>query len=345
MKYHLHKYPILIAGHVLFWLSYLTAEHISHLLYGENHWQGSVFSSVFIMVASALLAMLFIKLEKKSVSVRYTLVLFLGLLTLVFWNNLTSILHGHTSLTALIQAPILESLTGSAYRVLLIIAWAGLLASGYNYLQKKAHAKEIEQAQHTAKEAQLQLLMTQINPHFLFNVLNSLDVAILDKDTKTAHQMLIKLSQFLRITLEHKFDKKIPLHQELSLLSYFVEIEQQRSKQHIEFNYQIQSDAEQAYLPPLILQPLMENAIKFSRQILTDCEIILVATISNKLLHINISNPYIETAYSNTNGTNTGLNNVKNRIELLYGSSGQFCIQIGNNRFSVNLIIPLEVAA
>jgi LytS/YehU family sensor histidine kinase len=258
---------------------------------------------------------------------------------------LTSVLHTHISLDELLQAPLSDWLSGSSYRVLLIISWAGLFSSAYTYLEKKAQEREVLKAKSAMKEAQLQQLMTQLNPHFLFNVLNSIDVAILDNDNETAHQMLIRLSQLLRSTLEHKFTNKVQLKQEIALLNSFVEIEQQRFKQNIQFNYQIQPNASMAFLPPLILQPLMENAIKFSWHLGTDCNIDLVASIKNSQLNIQISNQFNEKQLSDKEGTKTGLENVKSRLQLLYGDEAILTIKKHVNSFTVTLLIPLEVAA
>ena len=270
---------------------------------------------------------------------KYHILFILGIITLIVWHNLTNILHNHITFNELLHAPLLDWLSGSAYRILLFITWAGLFASSYNYLEKKTQQREIERAKSATKEAQLQQLMTQLNPHFLFNVLNSLDVAILEKDTETAHQMLVQLSQFLRSTLEHKFDNKIPLKQELKILNGFVKIEQQRFKHNIRFNLQIQTAAEHAYLPPLILQPLIENAIKFSWQLAKECNIELMANVEDRQLNINITNPFMPNKTLPCKGTSTGLENVKTRLKLLYGNEAMLTTHEENDLFSVKLII------
>jgi len=340
----LYKYFLLLIAHILFWFFYGAFEHISHLIYGEDHWQGSLFSSLFIMLATALLALLFKFLENKITIVRYALVLFCGITVLVIWHNLTSILHTHITLDELLRAPLLEWLSGISYRVLLIISWAALFVSSYTYLEKKSQEEDVLKAKNAMKEAQLQQLMTQLNPHFLFNVLNSIDVAIIEKNTDIAHQMLVKLSQLLRGTLEHKFTNKVLFKQEVELLNYFIEIEQQRFKQSICFNYHIQPETLSAFLPPLILQPLMENAIKFSWHLAADCKINLTANIDGTKLSIEISNHFNEKQLQGNEGTKTGLENVKSRLQLLYGDEAILTTNTHTNCFTVALLIPLEVA-
>jgi len=324
---------------------YAAFEHISHLIYGENHWQGSLFSSLFMMISTALLALFFKFVENKPAFFKYPLLFIIGLIVLVVWHNLTSVLHAHITLDELLLAPLSAWLSGSSYRVLLMITWAGLFASAYTYIEKKAQEHEVSKAKAGMKEAQLQQLMTQLNPHFLFNVLNSIDVSILEKDTETAHKMLVKLSQLLRNTLEHKFTNKIQLKEEIELLNHFIDIEQQRFKQHIRLNYQIQKKALGAFVPPLILQPLMENAIKFSWHLGADCDIDIVASINNSQLKIQVSNQFNEKQLLNKEGTNTGLENVKSRLQLIYEDEATIAIKKQTNYFIVELLIPLEVAA
>ncbi len=297
------------------------------------------------MVATGLLASVYDKLSKTSNLVRFSVLIPLGLVTFVFWHNLTTALHGDIPLLDVLQAPILDWFSDSSYRLLVLLSWLGLFISGSIYLEKQEQKKETHKAQRATKEAQLQLLMTQLNPHFLFNVLNSIDVAILEKDTEIAHQMLVQLSQFLRTTLEHEFDAKIQLHKELYLLDHYIKIEKQRSKQQILFTFNIEPIAESAFVPPLILQPLIENAIKFSRQLHRGSEIKVNATVKNQSLSIEISNEFIECPDLSHRGTNTGVKNVKNRINLLYGESATLAVTEDKHWFIVLLSIPLEVKA
>jgi LytS/YehU family sensor histidine kinase len=314
-------------------------------MYGENHWQGSLFASLFIMISTALLALLFKFVEDKVAIFKYSLLFFCGLLVLVFWHNLTSILHTHITFDELLQAPVSAWLSGSSYRVLLIVLWAALFVGVYTYLEKQSQEGEVLKAKNAMKEAQFQQLMTQLNPHFLFNVLNSIDVAILEKDTDSAHQMVVKLSQLLRTTLEHKFTNKVQLKQEIALLNYFIEIERQRFKQRIQVDYQIQPEALYAFLPPLILQPLMENAIKFSWHLGVDCKIDLIASITGAQLNLQISNQVDQNQVLDIEGTKTGLENVKSRLQLVYGDEANLTTVKQEGCFTVALVVPLEVAA
>lgn len=340
----MYQYPILRVAHVLFWVLYAGLEHLSHIMYGENHWQGSLFASLVAMICTAALALVYERTVQKPIVLRVLALSAVGFVTIIVWHNLTRLLHYHISLEALINAPFIDWLAGSAYSVVLLVGWAGLFVSAYIYLEKKAQQEELQLIKSTARDAQLQQLLHQISPHFLFNVLNSIDVAILEKDNDTAHKMVVKLSHFLRSTLDQKFHNKITLKQELELLHHFVDIEQQRFHQHIQFKEQIQSESLKAFLPPLLLQPLVENAIKFSWQLGTDCIITLNVSINERLLNIAICNPCDATKSNAAAGTNTGLNNVRSRLALLYGENAYLRTRCVQQQFEAVLQLPLELA-
>ena len=340
----MYQFPILRIGHLLFWLLYGALEHISHTLYGENHWQGSLFAPMVAMLLTGMFALIYEKTEEKGWLLRIVALSLVGFVTVFITHNVTRVLHYHISLEALLDGDFLLWMSGSAYTVLLLLTWTGLFVSAYTFLQKKAQQEELALIKNTARDAQLQQLLYQLNPHFLFNVLNSIDVAILDKNNETAHQMVVKLSRFLRGTLAHKFQNKVTLEQELTLLSHFVEIEQQRFHQRIDIHNDIAPEALKAFLPPLLLQPLMENAIKFSWQLGSDCTIKLRATVENNNLKILLINPFDAAKASTVSGTNTGLANVGHRLQLLYGDNASLITNAQDGEFSALLQLPLEVA-
>ena len=298
-----------------------------------------------MMLATGALAVCYIYLQHKPGKLGYAALMLFGLVLFTLWNGLNAVLHGQITTEQLMAGGWLAWYSGGAYRFLLLLSWIGLFISGYIYLQKQTQKRQLLTAQHLAREAQLQLLMAQLNPHFLFNVLNSLDVAILEGNNGEAHQMVVKLSQFLRITLEHKFAGKIALQQELELIQRFVDIERQRSRQRLLVNYYVDADAESAYLPPLILQPLIENAIKFSRTLGgSNAQINITAGIVAQQLNISITNLYNTADKAAVAGTSSGLENVTHRLNLLYGEGARLLTEDQAGRFTVIIALPLEVA-
>jgi len=176
-----HKYPLLRIGHVLFWAFYGVMEHLSHLAFGENHWQGSLFGPLMAMIGTAVFA-LFLELSSRwHLFLRSLVAALFSVLFLLLWHNLTRVLHYQLTLEQLKGLPLMEWFGGSSYSVLLLSTWAALYLGCYIWLGKRAQQQELIDSQHAARDAQLNLLRYQLNPHFMFNVLNSIDVAVLSK--------------------------------------------------------------------------------------------------------------------------------------------------------------------
>ncbi|MFY9554214.1 MAG: histidine kinase [Blastocatellia bacterium] len=120
---------------------------------------------------------------------------------------------------------------------------------------------ELAQAQLQVTEAQLEALKMQLHPHFLFNTLNSIS-ALLDEDVEAADQMLARLGDFLRLTLDNSGAREVTLQEELEFLRCYLEIERVRFQDRLTVNLQIEPETLEARVPNLILQPIVENAIR-----------------------------------------------------------------------------------
>ena len=112
-----------------------------------------------------------------------------------------------------------------------------------------------------AHQAHLKMLRYQLNPHFLFNTLNAISTLILMKENDTAEAMVSRLSDFLRYSLDNDPIKKVPLGQEIKALRLYLEIEKVRFGERLEVTWDIEDDCEDAMVPSMILQPIVENAI------------------------------------------------------------------------------------
>jgi two-component system sensor histidine kinase AlgZ len=197
-----------------------------------------------------------------------------------------------------------------------------------------------------ARDAELQLLRSQINPHFLFNSLNSIS-ALTTFNAEAARAMTIELGDFFRKTLAVSERKMIPLTEEIALCEHFLAIEKIRFGEKLITNFDIQDSALGAQVPPMFLQPLVENAIKHGIYHLSHGGTInLVGIVKGARLHLEISNPtdvsVLVSAINKTQGTGTGLKNLKARFENIYGAQAKVSWQLLDNIFSVNIQIPLE---
>ena len=116
----------------------------------------------------------------------------------------------------------------------------------------------------SSENAQLQLLRYQLNPHFLFNTLNAVNALIANNDNERAQAMIVKLSRFLRYSLDSNPDQKIPLEQEIRALELYIDIEKARFGDRLNFSLSLPATASRALIPSLLLHPLLENAMKYA---------------------------------------------------------------------------------
>ena len=209
----------------------------------------------------------------------------------------------------------------------------------YNAIQEKV---QIEASLKTSlKEAELQMLRSQINPHFLFNSLNSISSLTLSKPEK-AREMIIKLSEFMRYSLKNKDDRMVEFREELYNIEYYLDIERVRFGSRLIYNADITSDTEKCNVPSMILQPLVENAIKhgvFSSS--EQVNLILKARIEDNMLIIRVSNDF-DSETTIVKGTGTGLTNIKKRMALLFGSEDLVQIKKSDKLFIVEICVPLQ---
>lgn len=194
-----------------------------------------------------------------------------------------------------------------------------------------------------ARDAELQMLRSQINPHFLFNSLNSIS-ALTSIDASAARSMAIELGSFYRKTLAISNRQQISLGEELELCEHFLAIEKIRFGEKLQVNLELEPASLAAQVPAMFMQPLIENAIKHGICNLSEGGVIHIKSVTeNNRLHVAISNP-VEPGSSDTIGTATGLKNFKARIYNLYQERARVSWYESRNYFYVDMIIPFELA-
>lgn len=204
--------------------------------------------------------------------------------------------------------------------------------------------KEIEQrkddAEKLAKETELVKLRQQLQPHFLFNSLNSIS-ALAGSKPEEARKMIQQLSDFLRGTLRKDEQQLVSLKEELQHLHLYLEIEKVRFGHRLNTHIDCNETLESHTLPSLLLQPLVENAIKFGLYDTTDLVLIEVfTTIENNELIIQVKNPYDPTTAMPRKGTGFGLSSVSRRLYLLYGRTDLLKTHPGETHFTTTIFIP-----
>ena len=195
-----------------------------------------------------------------------------------------------------------------------------------------------------AREAELRALRAQINPHFLFNSLNSIS-ALTTVDPARARDMCILLSDFLRKTLSAGNQDTISLAEEIALIRTYLAVEQIRFGKRLAFQIDVEENCERCLLPPLLLQPLIENAIKHGISGLTEEGLIEVRARANeRFLRLTVENNF-DTGYQALRRSGIGLANVRSRLEARYDGDARMDAGAQGDRYRVEIVMPVNVSS
>lgn len=240
----------------------------------------------------------------------------------------------------------------------LLGAWSALYYAINYFLQVEEQADRLERLEAQATTAQLAMLRYQLNPHFLFNTLNSISTLVLLNQTEPANAMLTRLSSFLRHTLMTQPTGKVTLAQEVETLKLYLGIERMRFEDRLRTDFQIDPAAQEALLPAMLLQPLVENAIKYAvSQQEEGAEITIIAQLIGKRMRVTVSDtgpglnaraprhtlPGAMTGEGRTQSTGVGLANIRDRLAQAYGDEHLFEIRTpAGGGFTVVIELPHE---
>jgi len=244
------------------------------------------------------------------------------------------------------------------YDATLLGAWSALYYAINYYLQVEEQTDQLIRLENQATSAQLAMLRYQLNPHFLFNTLNSISTLVLLKQTEPANTMLSRLSSFLRYTLINEPTGRVTVAQEVETLKLYLGIERMRFEERLRTTFRIDPDTEALLLPSLLLQPLVENAIKYA---VSPQESGAEITVSTQLvgpnLRITVSDtgpglqsPATDNRLSGVSfdggeqvSTGVGLANIRDRLAQAYGESHRFeTLDPPDGGFSVLIELPAE---
>jgi len=220
------------------------------------------------------------------------------------------------------------------------------LAAAVNYLLiESERARQFEtrelQLRLMAQDAELRMLRTQVDPHFLFNSLNSIS-ALTTIDPAGARAMINQLADFFRHSLGLQADRKVTLARELQLVRHFVAIEQVRFGPRLRFELDASEDAAACLLPPMLLQPLVENAVKHGIGEMVDAGTIRIHAVrAGSLLRIRVEND-IDPDGTPRKGSGIGLDNVRQRLAAGYGTEAGIHWTKDETRFRVELTLPAQ---
>ncbi|MBV9502054.1 MAG: histidine kinase [Acidobacteriaceae bacterium] len=233
-------------------------------------------------------------------------------------------------------------------QISIVTYWA--LLGGFHVYRIYDHARrrEVHAAQLEARlrEAQLTALRSQLQPHFLFNTLQAATTSVYD-DPQGSEEILLSLSELLRISLQVFERQEIPLGEEIDFLNHYAAIQQRRFGDRLRVDFQIPEECRACALPALLLQPLIENAIRYGVGLRKEADVVTVrASLNQDLLHIDIRNltSILDDSLDRLISRGVGLANTIARLQHLYGPQKSFVIRnVLPQGVAVSLSVPARV--
>lgn len=230
--------------------------------------------------------------------------------------------------------------------MILLAGWSSLYFGLKFAIEWQAEKKRTHQAQMLAQKAQMEMLRYQLNPHFLFNSLNSIR-ALVDENQNHAKEMITELSEFLRYSLLHKDTTFVTLSNELEAVKHYFSIEKKRFEEKLEISYNIADGTKSLQILSFLLHPLIENAVKYGMKT-SDMPLKISLTAQKTgigiMLEICNSGKWINRDGNNnpSTGTGTGITNVEKRLKNAYGDGYRFEVLKGEKNICVRIEIKEE---
>ena len=234
------------------------------------------------------------------------------------------------------------------YSYFLMLGRSGLYFALKFYCLLQQETERSIRAESLAHESQLRMLRYQLNPHFLFNTLNAISTLILEKNTESANAMVSKLSHFLRYSLDKDPMQRVDLEHEVNTMQLYLEIEQVRFDDRLHVEFDIDDEVKRALVPSLILQPLVEKAIKYAVAARDDGGTIRIcARPVGDMLHLCVSDdgPGIDIEGDQLPEFNgVGIANTRDRLKQLFGSQHRCTFgKAEPHGLQMDILLPFEV--
>jgi LytS/YehU family sensor histidine kinase len=268
-------------------------------------------------------------------------------LTALVWRVVINVSYGYFVGDWMEDEPWYGYFSGALGSTYLLLCWSGLYF-GIKYYETLQQQREAAlQASALAQEAQVKMLRYQLNPHFLFNTLNAISTLILDGQGRVANQAVGRLSEFLRHTLDQDPMKKVTLRQELDALNLYLGIEKLRFGDRLRLEFEIEDAAQQALVPSLILQPLVENALKHAIGPREEGGRLRVeAHTDERVLKIVVQDdgPGLPVGVNLGEGRGVGFRNTRERLAVLYGEHQKLAVRFSRPGLRLEIELPFERA-
>jgi len=337
------------------WLAYALSQYLGTLLYDAKYEHMVGYTTVICIatVSGFLLSLelryIYKRLWTRSPRIVVVVALLGCYLFALVWRviiNSAYLMYTNDSMEWVMKSP-LEFFSNAMHSSYLLLCWTGIYF-GFKYYESLQLQREATlRAGTLAQEAQLKMLRYQLNPHFLFNTLNAISTLILDNENRTANQTVVRLSEFLRYTLDQDPMKKVTLRQEVEAMNLYLTTERLRFGERLRLEFAVEERALEALVPSLLLQPLIENAVKYAISPSEQGGTIRVeGRARGVMLELAVSDdgPGLDTGAAPGAGRGVGLRNIRERLAVLYDDRHRFAVLDNKPGLRVELGLPLEMA-
>lgn len=322
----------------------IVCDHIMLLRFFGLNWQPAVVDALLsniLLLLACLLVMIVLRFYlprgQQYINV-FALCVLLTIAWLLLSKWLLGLLLGESEGYKLLLHNSLSIRFSIAFLLLGFITMVSIL--WYSQLEQKEQEERKKDAEKLAREAELFKLRQQLQPHFLFNSLNSIN-ALIGSRPQEARKMVQQLSDFLRGTIKKDETQWVNLQEELQYLQLYLDIEKVRFGNRLATHSVIQEETHQLKLPALLLQPIVENAIKFGLyDTIGETVIEISAVKEGNNLVIKVMNPFDPETSSPKQGTGFGLNSVQRRLYLLFARNDLVSTEAKDNIFTTIVRIP-----
>ncbi len=340
------------AFQVTAWSLLFLATMAVNLLRGNDHWSLVVLSMVVAgggLVTTSMYRGYIKRQNYRSANIREVLLpLLLGsLVTSILWTSVIVIsqfiLHAIAPSSALSIDSISVSLT-AVNNYFLVLLW-GILYFAWHYFHIAQTARiERYRSEAAVRDAQLNTLKGQINPHFMFNALNNIRALMLE-DAQRSREMLLKLSELLRYSMNMSEKKEVKLEQELRIVEDFLALNKIQYEDRLHYSIECAAGLENVTIPPMVVQILVENSVKHGVSALKDggsVNINIFAEHPRLIIEVSNSGGWNRSTGTKQENNGIGLPNVRRRLKLLYGEEARLHLREENSRVIARVEIPIH---
>ena len=335
--------------HAAGWSAYAITQFFSALLYEKAGSYGTVFvfAAVSGFVLSAPMRYIYRGLWGRSAQTSALVVLATCYITALALRTVINLAYRWFVEPEYTFKTVFELFGGATSTTYLLLCWSALYF-GIKYYESLQHQREAAlKAAALAQEAQLKMLRYQLNPHFLFNTLNAISTLILDNQNRTANHAITRLSEFLRYTLDQDPMKKVTLRQELEALEMYLGTERLRFGERLRLEYALEEASLEALVPSLLLQPLIENSLKYAVSTREQGGSVRIESRTRgAMLEVSVidDGPGLRDNAGVGERRGVGLRNTRERLAVLYGQNHRFAVMNSLPGLRVDMALPLELA-